>query len=84
MTPAELTHWNTTLRTKSPFEIMQWAIAQAAGRAVVSTNFRPYEAAILHLAVQAQPNIPRQPRPALLRYKFRRTESEPVVLRHRR
>ncbi len=58
MTPAELTHWNTTLRTKSPFEIMQWAIAQAAGGAVVSTNFRPYEAAILHLAVQAQPNIP--------------------------
>ncbi len=29
-----------------------------AGRAIVSTNFRPYEAAILHLAVQAQPDIP--------------------------
>jgi len=55
---AALTRWNAELREKSPLEIVRWAVAQAAGRAVVSTNFRPYEAAILHLAVQAQPDIP--------------------------
>ena len=58
MTATELTHWNTELRTKTQLEIVRWAIAQAGGRAIVSTNFRPYEAAILHLAVQAQADIP--------------------------
>ncbi len=58
MTPATLTRWNTELRGKSPLEIVRWAVAQAGGRAVVSTNFRPYEAAILHLAVQVQPDLP--------------------------
>ena len=53
-----LDQWNTELRAQSPLEIVRWAIAQAGGRAVVSTNFRPYEAAILHLAVQAQADIP--------------------------
>ncbi len=55
---AALTRWNAELRGQSPLDIVRWAVAQAAGRAVVSTNFRPYEAAILHLAVQAQPDIP--------------------------
>ena len=50
--------WNAQLRTQSPLDIVRWAIAQAGGRALVSTNFRPYEAAILHLAVQAQADIP--------------------------
>jgi phosphoadenosine phosphosulfate reductase len=58
MTPADLTRWNTELRDKSPLEIVRWAIAQSGGRALVSTNFRPYEAAVLHLAVQVQPDIP--------------------------
>lgn len=60
MTATDLTRWNTELRTKSPLDIVRWAIAQAGGggRAIVSTNFRPYEAAILHLAVQAQADIP--------------------------
>jgi 3'-phosphoadenosine 5'-phosphosulfate sulfotransferase (PAPS reductase)/FAD synthetase len=31
---------------------------QANGRAIVSTNFRPYEAVILHLCVQVQPDMP--------------------------
>lgn len=39
-------------------EIVRWALAHSAGRAVVSTNFRPYEAVILHLAAQAQADIP--------------------------
>src|ERR1041384_1052344 len=58
MTSSDLSNWNTELRDKSPLEIVRWAIARSNGRAVVSTNFRPYEAAILHLAVQAQPDIP--------------------------
>jgi phosphoadenosine phosphosulfate reductase len=58
MTDSELTRWNTELRAKTPLEIVHWAIQQAQGRAIVSTNFRPYEAAILHLATQVQPDIP--------------------------
>lgn len=58
MSPAEVSQWNRDLSAKSPLEITQWAVAQAGGRAIVSTNFRPYEAAVLHLAVQAEPRIP--------------------------
>ena len=58
MTPDQIAQWNAELRAKSPLEIIRWAIAQAGGRAVVSTNFRPYEAVILHLCVQVQPDIP--------------------------
>ena len=53
-----LASWNANLREKSPLEIVRWAVACAGGRAIVSTNFRPYEAAILHLATQVQPDIP--------------------------
>jgi phosphoadenosine phosphosulfate reductase len=58
MTPDQLARWNAELRDKSPAEITRWAVAQAGGRALVSTNFRPYEAVILHLCVQARPDIP--------------------------
>jgi phosphoadenosine phosphosulfate reductase len=58
MTPDEIARWNAGLQFKSPDEIIRWAITQAGGRAVVSTNFRPYEAVILHLCVQVQPDIP--------------------------
>jgi phosphoadenosine phosphosulfate reductase len=58
MTPEDIADWNAELRGLSPLEITRWAVGQADGRAVVSTNFRPYEAVILHLAVQVQPNIP--------------------------
>src|SRR5450759_1533795 len=58
MTPDQISKANTGLRSKSPLEIVRWAIAQANGRAIVSTNFRPYEAVVLHLCVQAQPDIP--------------------------
>ncbi len=54
----QIAQWNEELRGKSPLEITRWAIAQAGGRAIVSTNFRPYEAVVLHVATQAQPNIP--------------------------
>src|SRR6185312_1393999 len=58
MSPERITKANAELRGKSPLEIVKWAIAQTNGRAIVSTNFRPYEAVILHLAVQVQPEIP--------------------------
>jgi phosphoadenosine phosphosulfate reductase len=58
MTSAELAQANAELRSRTPIEIVRWAVAQAGGRAIVSTNFRPYEAAILHAAVQVQPDIP--------------------------
>src|SRR5215216_6179689 len=49
---------NAKLQSKSALEVVRWAISEAAGRAIVSTNFRPYEAVILHLATQVQPGIP--------------------------
>lgn len=58
MIASDISRWNSELRAKSSLEIVRWAISQAGGRAIVSTNFRPYEAAILHLAVQVQPDIP--------------------------
>jgi phosphoadenosine phosphosulfate reductase len=58
MTPEQISKANSELRDKSPLEIVRWAIAQAKGRAIVSTNFRPYEAVVLHLCVQVQPDIP--------------------------
>lgn len=42
----------------TPLETTRDAIGRANGRAIVSTNFRPYEAVILHLATQVQPDIP--------------------------
>jgi phosphoadenosine phosphosulfate reductase len=58
MSPPQISNANSELRDKSPLEIVRWAVAQAGGRAIVSTNFRPYEAVVLHLSVQAQPDIP--------------------------
>jgi phosphoadenosine phosphosulfate reductase len=58
MTAEQISKANAELRNKSPLEIVKWAIAQAKGRAIVSTNFRPYEAVVLHLAMQAQADIP--------------------------
>jgi phosphoadenosine phosphosulfate reductase len=57
MTADQIKIANEELRSKSPLEIVRWAVAQAGGKAIVSTNFRPYEAVILHLATQAQPDI---------------------------
>lgn len=58
MTPDQITKANAELRNKSGLDIVRWAIAQAQDRALVSTNYRPYEAVVLHLATQAQPDIP--------------------------
>ncbi|HVU35867.1 MAG TPA: phosphoadenosine phosphosulfate reductase family protein [Opitutaceae bacterium] len=58
MTSFDLAQWNAELRSQSPLDIVRWAIGRAAGHAIVSTNFRPYEAVILDLAVKVQPDIP--------------------------
>ena len=61
MTAEEISQANESLREQSPLEVIEWAIGRAEGRAegraIVSTNFRPYEAVILHLATQVQPDI---------------------------
>ena len=57
MTPEEISQANGELRDKSAPEVIEWAIAQAEGQAIVSTNFRPYEAVILHLVTQVEPDI---------------------------
>ena len=57
MTPDQITQANFDLRDQPALDIVKWAIAQAHGRAIVSTNFRPYEAVILHLVTQVQPDI---------------------------
>jgi phosphoadenosine phosphosulfate reductase len=58
MTPEQINQANIALRNSSALDVIRWAIAQANGRAIVSTNFRPYEAVILHLVTKVQPDIP--------------------------
>lgn len=48
---------NTSLRGQSPLDVVRWALAQSHGTAIVSTNFRPYEAVVLHLVTRVQPDI---------------------------
>lgn len=39
-------------------EILRWGASVSGGKLMISTNFRPYEAVLLHMAAQVQPNIP--------------------------
>ena len=57
----QIASWNNELRGKTPLQITRWAIdlaRESKGGAIVSTNFRPYEAVVLHLATRVQPDIP--------------------------
>lgn len=47
---------NQTFREKSPLNIIKWGIENSK-RPIITTNFRPYEAAILHLCIQVKPDI---------------------------
>ncbi len=58
MTAEEIAAANAALRDRTPLEIVQWALGLAEGRAMVSTNFRPYEAVLLHLVTRVQPGLP--------------------------
>ena len=48
---------NQKLKGKSPEEIVAWALTQAKNP-IITTNFRPYESAILHLVPKQPPDIP--------------------------
>lgn len=52
----ELKVLNQQLKGHPPAEIVSWVILNSK-RPVVTTNFRPYEAAILHACVQIDPSI---------------------------
>tara|TARA_B100000508_G_scaffold137355_1_gene131635 strand:- start:159753 stop:160364 length:612 start_codon:yes stop_codon:yes gene_type:complete len=47
---------NNKLKDFSPIQIVEWALNQA-DRPVITTNFRPYEVAILHLVHKVDPSI---------------------------
>ena len=52
----ELKALNQQFKGISPSEIIQWAV-ERSDRPVVTTNFRPYEAAILNACVQNDPKM---------------------------
>jgi phosphoadenosine phosphosulfate reductase len=56
MNESELKKINLELREKTPAEVVSWALAKAE-KAVVTTNFRPYEAAILHLTTEVKKDL---------------------------
>jgi phosphoadenosine phosphosulfate reductase len=54
----ELSTLNASLEGAEPLAILQAALKFMPGRAIVTSNFRPYEAVVLHLAQQLQADIP--------------------------
>ncbi len=59
MSPSiDLPRIHRELTGKPATEILRWALDYAGPRALVSTNFRPFEAVVLHLCVQARADIP--------------------------
>ena len=53
----QIARWNAELHSKSPTDIIEWALTQDQ-RAIVSTNFAPYAAVLLHLCVRVKRDIP--------------------------
>ena len=47
---------NQELHGKTPEQIVEWALAKAENP-IITTNFRPYESAILHLVAKQKPDI---------------------------
>lgn len=54
---SQIAKWNIQLKGIPPEEIVSWVLENTA-KAVVTTNFRPYEVAILYAVSQVRPNIP--------------------------
>jgi phosphoadenosine phosphosulfate reductase len=52
----DLTAANAQLDDQTPQDIIRWALAQSENP-LITTNFRPYEAVILHMATQIRPDI---------------------------
>lgn len=57
MKQADIIDLNQQLNKRTPQEIIEWAIAYSK-KPVVTTNFRPYEAAILHGVSSVKSDIP--------------------------
>ena len=57
MTPEEISALNAAVAGLSPVEVIRTVLAKVPGKALVTTNFRPYEAVILHQCVQVQPEM---------------------------
>lgn len=57
MSKDQLQIWNTKLKGIPPQGIIAWAIQQGS-KPVITTNFRPYEVAILHVVAEVNRNIP--------------------------
>ena len=51
-----LTIINKKLKDKSPLEILKWALENSENP-ILTTNFRPYEGAIIHLCISEKPDI---------------------------
>ena len=56
MTSIDITQINTELKDKSPTQIIDWALT-IAKNPLVTTNFRPYEVAILHACNQVDKKL---------------------------
>lgn len=52
----DISDLNKELGDFTPAQVVSWALKQS-NKAVVTTNFRPYEAAILHATSQLKPDI---------------------------
>jgi phosphoadenosine phosphosulfate reductase len=52
----DISNFNNKLREKSPSEIIEWALEKSKNP-ILTTNFRPYEAAIIHLCTKVMPDI---------------------------
>lgn len=53
---SNLAKYNEQLIGKTPNQIVQWALS-IAKNPIITTNFRPYEASILHLITKIRPDI---------------------------
>ena len=58
MTQFNVEEANAAVAGQGPDAVIAKALELANGQAIVSTNFRPGEAAILHLVTKHQPDIP--------------------------
>jgi len=54
----DLAKANAELESQSPLDVIRWGLQASGGGIMVSTNFRPFEAVLLHMAVQVVPDIP--------------------------
>ena len=52
----DISIFNKELRKKNPSEIIKWALERSKNP-ILTTNFRPYEAAIIHLCIEVMPDI---------------------------